>query len=90
MPRPGSVVRAALPALVGAEPAPGGRQKITPQALWEMKRLGSPQVSPDGRTVVFTVQEWSIAKNRSTTTARIRGGSSRRALTTTSRSSTAP
>lgn len=32
-----------------------------------MKRLGAPSVSPDGRTVVFTVQEWSLEKSRSTT-----------------------
>lgn len=32
-----------------------------------MKRLGSPALSPDGRTAVFTVTEWSIEKNKSTT-----------------------
>lgn len=32
-----------------------------------MKRLGAPALSPDGRSVVFTVQEWSIEKNKSTT-----------------------
>ncbi len=53
--------------LAQAQPAPAGKQRLTPQALWEMKRLGSPQLSPDGRLVVFTVQEWSIAKNKATT-----------------------
>lgn len=43
------------------------RRPITPQDLWAMKRLGSPALSPDGKTAVFTVQEWSIEKNKSTT-----------------------
>jgi dipeptidyl aminopeptidase/acylaminoacyl peptidase len=43
------------------------RRPITPQDLWAMKRLGTPTLSPDGKTVVFTVQEWSIEKNKSTT-----------------------
>ncbi|MDI1248149.1 MAG: S9 family peptidase [Lacunisphaera sp.] len=48
--------------LCGADKRP-----ITPQDLWAMKRLGSPALSPDGQTAVFTVQEWSIEKNKSTT-----------------------
>ena len=42
------------------------RHPITPQDLWAIKRVGSPALSPDGRTVVFTIQEWSIEKNKST------------------------
>jgi dipeptidyl aminopeptidase/acylaminoacyl peptidase len=42
------------------------KRPITPQDLWAMKRLGSPALSPDGGTVVFTVQDWSIEKNKST------------------------
>jgi len=65
----------------GAEPAAAAKQRLTPQALWELKRLGSPQLSPDGRSVVFTVQEWSIAKNKSTTNlwlADVASGATRR------------
>ena len=87
----------AQPALVpaqqpGGEKAPAGRQRLTPQALWEMKRLGSPQLSPDGRSVVFTVQEWSIAKNKSTTNlwlADVASGATRR-LTSAAVSDTSP
>ncbi|MES2694303.1 MAG: S9 family peptidase [Verrucomicrobiota bacterium] len=43
------------------------RRVITPHDLWAMKRVASPTLSPDGRTVAFTVQEWSIEKNKSTT-----------------------
>lgn len=48
--------------LCGADKRP-----ITPQDLWAMKRLGGPALSPDGKSVVFTVQEWSVEKNKSTT-----------------------
>src|SRR5258708_25213040 len=47
--------------VVGADKRP-----LTPQDLWAVKRLSSPAVSPDGKTVVFTIQEWSIEKNKST------------------------
>lgn len=39
------------------------KRPITAQDLWALKRLGSPALSPDGRTVVFTVQEWATGKN---------------------------
>jgi len=42
------------------------KRPITAQDLWAFKRLGAPAVSPDGRSVVFTVQEWSVEKNKST------------------------
>ncbi|HUF61218.1 MAG TPA: S9 family peptidase [Verrucomicrobiales bacterium] len=43
------------------------KRLITPHDLWAMKRLGSPALSPDGSMAVFTVTEWSIEKNKSTT-----------------------
>ena len=43
------------------------KRPLTPQDLWAVKRLGSPELSPDGKTVVFTVQEWSVEKNKGTT-----------------------
>jgi dipeptidyl aminopeptidase/acylaminoacyl peptidase len=59
-----ALVAALLAALtcIAAEKRP-----ITPQDLWAMKRLGAPAISPDGNTIVFTVQEWSIDKNAGTT-----------------------
>jgi len=42
------------------------KRPITAQDLWALKRLGSPALSPDGSAVVFTVQEWSVEKNKST------------------------
>jgi dipeptidyl aminopeptidase/acylaminoacyl peptidase len=42
--------------LPGAETA-GGREPLTHETLWLMKRVGSPSVSPDGRWAVFPVTE---------------------------------
>ncbi len=42
------------------------KRPLTPQDLWSIKRLSSPARSPDGKTVVFVQQEWSIEKNKST------------------------
>jgi dipeptidyl aminopeptidase/acylaminoacyl peptidase len=57
------------------------KRPITPQDLWAVKRLGSPALSPDGKTAVFTVQEWSIEKNKSTASlwlVDVAGGAPRR------------
>ncbi len=40
-----------------AEPAVAGRQPLTHEALWLMKRVGAPAVSPDGRFAVVSVTE---------------------------------
>jgi dipeptidyl aminopeptidase/acylaminoacyl peptidase len=68
------------------------KRPITPQDLWACKRLASPAVSPDGRTVVFSVQEWSIEKNKSTSNlwlVDVAGGAPRR-LTTAAVSDNSP
>ena len=68
------------------------RRPITPQDLWAMKRLGSPALSPEGKTAVFTVQEWSVEKNRSTSSlwlVDLAGGEPRR-LTTAQASDSSP
>lgn len=43
------------------------KRPITPQDLWAIKRVGSAALSPDGKTVVYTQQEWSVEKNKSRT-----------------------
>jgi dipeptidyl aminopeptidase/acylaminoacyl peptidase len=46
--------------------APGApRKPITHEALWMMKRVGSPVVSPDGKWVVFSVLEPSYETDKS-------------------------
>jgi dipeptidyl aminopeptidase/acylaminoacyl peptidase len=41
-----------------------GRQPLTHEALWMMKRVGAPAVSPDGRLVVFPVTEPSYDEKK--------------------------
>ena len=41
-----------------------GPQALTVEDVWAMARLGSPVVSPDGRHVVFTRQEFSYDENK--------------------------
>ncbi len=68
------------------------KRPLTPQDLWAVKRVGSPALSPDGQQVVFTVQEWSVDKNKSTTNlwlVAVDGGEPRR-LTTANVTDTAP
>ena len=50
--------------MVGVAPA-ADKRPTTAQDLWAFKRVGAPAVSPDGRSVAFPVQEWSIDKNKS-------------------------
>jgi dipeptidyl aminopeptidase/acylaminoacyl peptidase len=42
------------------------RRPITPQDLWAFQRVGAPVLSPDGKTAVFVLTEWSISKSKST------------------------
>ena len=42
------------------------KHPITAQDLWAFQRVGAPVLSPDGKTAVFAVTEWSIAKSKST------------------------
>ncbi|HVZ65980.1 MAG TPA: S9 family peptidase [Lacunisphaera sp.] len=82
------ILTLALAVVAGA----GDKRPITPQDLWRMKRLGAPVLSPDGTRAAFSVQEWSIEKNKSTSSLWIvdlAGGEPRR-LTTAAASDTAP
>ncbi len=38
---------------------------MTPEVLWSFGRLGGAQVSPDGRTVLYTVTYYNIEENKS-------------------------
>ena len=37
---------------------------MTPEVLWSFGRLGSPQVSPDGESVIYTVTYYNIEENK--------------------------
>ena len=38
---------------------------MTPEVLWSFGRLGGAQVSPDGKTVLYTVTWYNIEENKS-------------------------
>ncbi len=57
------------------------RRPVTPQDLWAIERVGAPVLSPDGKTAVFTVTEWSVPKAKSTSSlwlVDVAGGGPRR------------
>src|SRR5512134_2411844 len=53
----------AAAALLGAAPASAGG--LTPTDLMRLARLSDPQVSPDGRTVVYTASQVNLGANNS-------------------------
>ncbi len=79
---------ACLVTLSTAAPAEG-RQLLTHETLWMMKRVGAPVVSPDGRQVAFTVVEpaydtdkelhgiWLVATDGKSAPRRLTHGKSR-------------
>jgi len=48
---------ASLALATTAAPAPAAKTPITHEKLWLMKRVGAPEVSPDGKWAVFSVLE---------------------------------
>lgn len=42
-------------------------QPYTADAMWQLKRLGDPAISPDGRTAVVPVTTYDTAENKATT-----------------------
>lgn len=65
---------------------------MTPQDLWAIKRVDNPVVSPDQKWVAFTVQNWSIEKNRPQTNIWLMDaqGKQQRRLTTADANDSAP
>ena len=65
---------------------------ITPQDLWAVKRVDNPVVSPDQKWIAFTVQTWSLEKNRAQNNIWLMDnqGRNQRRLTTADASDSAP
>lgn len=40
-------------------------QRLTPEALWAMGRIGNVAVSPDGKQIAYTVAYYSVPENKS-------------------------
>jgi len=54
---------------------------MTPERLWEIQRISSPAVSPDGQSFVYGVRTYDVAANRGNTDLWLRpvaGGEARR------------
>ncbi len=81
---------AALPAADSA--AAPARRPITAEDLWAVKRPGALDLSPDGSKLVFTVQEFDLAKNTSKKNLRVLDTATGavRALTTADASDNSP
>ncbi len=60
------VVALFLAAVVAVSASAAEKRPLTPQDLWAIKRVSAPALSPDGKTAVIVVQEWSIEKNKPT------------------------
>ncbi|MFC0351948.1 S9 family peptidase [Undibacterium danionis] len=76
----------------GSAFADTSQRAITPQDLWAIKRIDNPTVAPDQKRIAFTVQSWSIEKNRPQTNIwlmDVQGGNQRR-LTTADANDSAP
>lgn len=56
-----------LAALAGASLTASAQQTYTPELLWKLGRLGEMQVSPDRKTVAFTVTRYDLGANRGNT-----------------------
>jgi len=41
--------------------------KVTPELLWKFGRVSETKLSPDGKTVIFTVKRYNIKTNKSST-----------------------
>ncbi len=66
--------------------------RLTPEALWAMGRIGSTDASPDGRRVVYTVAYYSVKENKGHHVIYVMDadGKNNRRLTTSSKNETDP
>lgn len=61
----GAIVQcAALLILLGTSAIASGAQAYSAEAMWRLKRLGAPAISPDGRLAVVPVTTYDIEKNQ--------------------------
>ncbi|HMT29612.1 MAG TPA: S9 family peptidase [Bacteroidia bacterium] len=40
------------------------QEKLTPEFLWKLSRVSDPRVSPDGKTVLYSVKKYDLAENK--------------------------
>jgi dipeptidyl aminopeptidase/acylaminoacyl peptidase len=82
-----------LISLLPATHASRAQEPITARDLWSMARVGSPALSPDGRTVLYTVTTYDLTEFRSRTEiwrVPVAGGDARPFITSDAGSNTSP
>ncbi len=87
----GVVLAATSPALLAQAPA-AEKSPLTVETLWKIKRLGGPEISPDGKWVALPVTTYDVPKDKGTTNLWLvptDGGEARR-LTTHDGSDSSP
>jgi dipeptidyl aminopeptidase/acylaminoacyl peptidase len=42
------------------------QQRLTPETLWQLTRVGNPIVSPDGKTVLYEAKTFQVSENKGT------------------------
>jgi dipeptidyl aminopeptidase/acylaminoacyl peptidase len=52
--------------LVPATPLVAQKKMLDAESLWKLQRLSEPTLSPDGKTLAFTVRKYDIEQNNST------------------------
>ena len=63
---------------------------MTPETLWAMGRIGTPSVSPDGKSILYGISYYSVEQNKGHHTINIMNadGTDKKNLTTTATSET--
>ncbi|MGH8204304.1 MAG: TolB family protein, partial [Steroidobacteraceae bacterium] len=52
---------AAWPAALSAQSSPA---PLTAEAMWELKRVGAPAISPDGKLAVYEVKHYDVENDK--------------------------
>ncbi len=60
----GALVACAIMTVPGSARA---QDVMTPELLWQLKRVSAPSVSPDGRTLVYGIRTYDVAANKGDT-----------------------
>jgi hypothetical protein len=42
------------------------KEKLTPELLFKLGRVNNPQLSPDGKTLIYEVKRYDLATNKGT------------------------
>lgn len=57
------------------------QNRLTPEILWKLGRVGEPALSPDGNTVVYSVRNFNLQENKGNTdlySVSVNGGSAKK------------